>query len=34
MIETPRVVAGSGIEQFQVELNWFAELKTKGAGTR
>ena len=33
MIETARAGAGSGIEQFQVELNWFAELKTKDAGT-
>jgi hypothetical protein len=32
MIETPRVVAGSGIEQFQVELNWFADLRPKALG--
>ena len=34
MIETARAGAGSGIEQFQVELNWFAELKAKDAGVK
>jgi hypothetical protein len=34
MIETARVGRESGIEQFQVELNWFAELKTKDIGTK
>jgi Tol biopolymer transport system component len=32
MMEAAR--AGSGIEQFQVELNWFAELKTKDTGRK
>jgi hypothetical protein len=32
IMETAR--AGSGIEQFQVELNWFAELKTKESRTK
>jgi serine/threonine protein kinase/Tol biopolymer transport system component len=34
MIETARAGAGPGNEQFQVELNWFADLKTKGSWTR
>ena len=34
MIETARVGRESGIEQFQVELNWFAELRTKDTGTK
>ena len=34
MIETARTGAGSGIEQFQIELNWFSELKTENAGTK
>jgi len=34
IMEIAREGAGPGIEQFHIELNWFAELKTKGAGTR
>ncbi len=34
MIETARAGAGPGIEQFQIELNWFAELKSKGPADR
>jgi len=32
VMETAR--AGSGNEQFHIELNWFADLETKGVGVQ